>query len=204
MEKSHPKAKKGQAELQHVVKIHITLQAELDALYDTIFAGPSWADFPDEDEKERAFEEARDFLQATKTRQQNAEQVIKHLRDAENFMATALEEFESARGYSGLDMWGGGTMTNMMERRALGNAQSDLNRVQACLSQAIRISPDTHTMGDIDIPHRNMLGDVFFDNIFSDSRQHERIKEAQAQCQKEAWRLRGALDKAKQKDGELR
>lgn len=101
-----------------------------------------------------------------------------------------------------MDMFGGGTLTDVMEREALSRAQNATDKVQMLVSQAHRLSPAIHGLGNIDISHGHAMSDIMFDNIFSDMAQHDRIKGSQAQAEKEARTLKDMLAKAQQRSGQ--
>lgn len=194
-------ARQSHAELQTVANTHNKLQAELDALYNSIFAGPS-PEFPGEDQKEWTFREARDIFDGAKQRHEAEIQAARCLQEAEVFMRVALESMADARMNSRMDMWGGGGLTDMMERDALHRAQDATDKVHMLVSQAQRISPGTQGLGPIHIAHGH-LTEIFFDNIFSDMNMHDNIKRSQAQCENEAMRLRQLIAATKDKSDYL-
>lgn len=200
--KNRDEARKHHATLENTDRIHKSLQAELDALYNSIFAGPS-PEFPGEDQKEFAMREAKDAFNTAKQRHEAELQAVKCLQDAERFMTQALQSLDNARSASRMDMFGGGTLSDMMERDALTKAQNATDKVKMLVQQAQRLSPDIQDLGNIDISHGHVMSDIMFDNIFSDMAQHDRIKDSQAQAQREAQTLRGAFLKAQQRSKQL-
>lgn len=172
--KDRDEARKERAEFEHTDRIHKNLQAELDALYDSIFEGPS-PDFPGEDEKELALRQASDAFNRVKGKHEAEIQAVKCLTDATRFMSQALFSLDDARSHSRIDMLGGGTLTDMMERDALSRAQTATDKAKMLVSQAQRLSPDVQSLGDTNIPHGHVMSDIMFDNIFSDRAQHDRI-----------------------------
>ncbi|KAL8858943.1 MAG: hypothetical protein Q9178_004622 [Gyalolechia marmorata] len=200
--KNRDEARKHHALLEDTDRTHKNLQAELDALYNSIFAGPS-PEFPGEDQKEWAMREAKDAFNAAKQRQDAEFQAVKCLQDAEQFMLQALQSLDEARSHSRMDMFGGGTLSDMMERDALSQAQNATEKVKMLVQQAQRLSPDIQGLGNIEISHGHVMSDILFDGIFTDMAQHERIKDSQAQAQREAQTLRIALLKAQEKSKQL-
>lgn len=194
-------ARQSHTELEQVASTYTSLQGELDALYHSIFAGPS-PDYPGEDQKEWAFREARDIFNAAKQRHEAEMQALHCLREADKFMRVGLESLADARGHSQMDMFGGGALTDMMERDALSKAQSATDKVHMLVSQAQRLSPDTQGLGHMDIAQGHMT-DIFFDNIFSDMAMHDDIKRSQAQCETQARRLQELVVAAKSKSENL-
>lgn len=171
-------------------------------MYNSIFAGPS-PDFPGEDQKEWAFREARDAFNTVKQRHEAEVQAVKCLQEADTFMHVAVESMADARDSSRMDMFGGGRLSDMLERDALNKAQNATDKVRMLVAQAQRISPETQGLGQINIAQGHVMGDIFFDNIFSDMAMHDRIKDSQAQCQAEAQRLKQLIVATKAKSDHL-
>lgn len=195
-------ARKTHAELEQINQRHHSLQAELDAMYNSIFSGPT-PDVPGEDQKEWAFREARDGFAAARQRHDAESQAFKCLIDADKFMLQALHSLADARSHSQMDMFGGGTLTDMMERDALSKAKNATDKVGMLVSQAQRLSPGIGRLGQMSIAQGH-LSDVFFDNIFSDMAMHDEIKRSQAQCEHEARNLKDLLERARVQEGVLR
>lgn len=200
--RNRDEARKHHAQLEDVDIIHKKLQAELDALYSSIFSGPS-PDFPGEDQKEWAFREAKDAFNNAKRNHEAEVQAVKCLQDAQQFMSEALRHLHDARGHSRMDMLGGGTLSDMMERDALSKAQNATDKVKMLVEQAQRLSPAIPGLGNIDISHGHVMSDIMFDDIFSDMAQHDRIKESQAQAEREARILEDLVAKAQERSGQL-
>ncbi|KAL8846036.1 MAG: hypothetical protein Q9221_008849 [Calogaya cf. arnoldii] len=200
--KARDEARKHHATLQDIDRTHKRLQAELDALYNFIFTGPS-PEFPGEDEKEFAMREAKDAFNTAKQRHEAELRAMKCLQDAERFMTEALQLLDDARSASRMDMLGGGTLSDMMERNALSKAQNATEKVKMLVQQAQRFSPDIQGFGNIDIAHGHVMSDIMFDNIFSDMAQHDRIKDSQAQAQREAQTLGNAILKARERSNQF-
>ncbi|KAL8988335.1 MAG: hypothetical protein Q9177_002577 [Variospora cf. flavescens] len=187
--KNRDEARKHHAELKGINSTHRSLQAELDALYDSIFAGPT-PEFPDEDQKEWALRQASDALNDAKRRHEAEAQAVKCLHNADRFMNEALRAFDDARNYSRVDI-------------ALSRAQSATDKVRMLVAQTQRLVPDIQGLGNIDIPHGHIMSDIIFDNIFTDMAQHDRIKNSQAQAQREARNLKDLLGRAQQRSEHL-
>ncbi|KAL8724249.1 MAG: hypothetical protein Q9166_008055, partial [cf. Caloplaca sp. 2 TL-2023] len=116
-------------DLEETDRAHKNLQAELDALYNSIFAGPT-PKFPGEDQKEWALRQARDAFNDAKRRHEAEAQAAKCLRDTNQFRGEALRSLDDARSHSRMDMFGGGTLTDMMEREALSGAQNATDKAK--------------------------------------------------------------------------
>ncbi|KAL9595987.1 MAG: hypothetical protein Q9219_006110 [cf. Caloplaca sp. 3 TL-2023] len=130
-------AQKQHNELEATVKTHRTAQAELDALYESIFAGPL------------------------------------------------------------------GWICGAVERDALQRAEVANSKVNMLISQARRLTPDIPGLGNSDFHRGHAMGDIFFDNIFSDMAQHVRIKSSQAQAEQVARVLKDLVIRGQQKNSQL-
>lgn len=104
------------------------------------------------------------------------------LKDASGIMRRALSEIERALSYSRYDMFGGGSMADMMERSHLSNADQLINQTRVLAARAQKASPYVMDLPQVKINHGNLMSDVFFDNIFTDMAFHEEIKRSQAQA----------------------
>ncbi|KAL8790191.1 MAG: hypothetical protein Q9213_000722 [Squamulea squamosa] len=104
------------------------------------------------------------------TRQQyEAElQAANCFKDAEKFNVQVFESFDNARSHSGMDMFGGGTLSDMMERYTLSRAENAIEKVRTLVQQAQRLSPDIQGLGDIDVSHGYIMSGIMSDNIFID------------------------------------
>lgn len=70
-----------------------------------------------------------------------------------------------------------------MERNALCQANEDLLEARKLVSLARRGSPQIRELPPVAIAQGNLLGDVLFDNIFSDMQFHGKIKESAMEVQ---------------------
>ncbi|KAL1302838.1 hypothetical protein AAFC00_003171 [Neodothiora populina] len=111
-------ANHAKSNLESVAAQHVKAQQDLDALYDSIFEGPT-PEFPDEDQKEQAASNALQTYHNLRTRAEAEGQAVQILGQAQRKMHTAMAAMAEARDYSRMDMFGGGTMSDMMERNAL-------------------------------------------------------------------------------------
>ena len=181
-------ARKTHNDLEAVDKRHTRLQAELDQLYDSIFAGLT-PGFLEEDKKESALRVARNEYGQTKQRLEAEMQVMSCLQNADEIMQQALSFLADARSNSRMDMFGGGTLSHMMERGALSCAANAVDKIKMLVSQTQRCSPNVGTLGPMDIAQGKFISDVLFDNVFSDMATHDEIEQSQAQCEQEAGNL---------------
>ena len=92
-----------------------------------------------------------------------------------------------------------------------------INLADMCLrhlDEARRTQPQIKSLSGVNIDHGHIMSDVFFDNIFTDMAQHDRIKnsaaqlgrsvqELQVQLQEQNGRLKGAESQIKQASQQL-
>ncbi|KAF8900432.1 hypothetical protein CPB84DRAFT_1815383 [Gymnopilus junonius] len=175
---------------------HQSAQAELHALYSRVFDGPSEA-FPEDDRLEYDAVDAQrqhETIQGTLNAESRAAELLAR---ATMVMDMCQKNIQEALGYSQYDMWGGGSMADMMERNALRNAQANASQVEMLVDQARRISPIVQPVGRVNIAQGAIVSDIFFDNFFTDMAFHNKIKQSAAQVLLANQRLRVERDAAK-------
>ncbi|KAI2613744.1 uncharacterized protein GGS25DRAFT_13345 [Hypoxylon fragiforme] len=197
------KALEVQTDLEAGVARHIEAQEQLDTLYNSIFQGPTPA-FPEEDYLEENLESALQAYRNSRLKMETEVQTGHLLIDAQTRLYKALSYTEEALSHSRMDMFGGGTFNDMMERNALDKADSQISQVMLLVRQAQRMSPMVQDLPPINIATGNLMGDVFFDNIFSDMAFHEKIKDSLSSLQRAGASLRDqiALAKSRYQDAE--
>lgn len=188
-------AKEVRADLEARVATHDQAQTDLDNLYDSIFNGPS-PGFREEDEREAAKDAAVRAYHEARSQAESEGQVVSIMFKAQKQLNAALMSMDDALHASRADMFGGGTFADMMERNALSNAEMHVNQARELVGQARRISPHVHDLPPVTIKQGNLLGDVFFDNVFSDMAFHEKIHQSNLEVNKCAQALSTDLSAA--------
>ncbi|KAH9477103.1 hypothetical protein JR316_0011019 [Psilocybe cubensis] len=191
-------AKSVMSDLQQKQMLYESAQAELQALYARVFDGPSEA-FPEDDRLEYDLETVKrqyGEIQANLNAESRAAELLARAAKA---MDLCQKNMQEALGYSRYDMWGGGTMADMMERNALRNAQSNAFQVEMLVDQAVRESPAVQPVGRVNIAQGSIVSDVFFDNIFTDMAFHNKIKQSAAQVLLANQRLKIEVDAARRR-----
>ncbi|RMZ68576.1 Elongation factor 2 [Pyrenophora seminiperda CCB06] len=156
---------------------HSTLQAELDSLYHSIFAGHT-PEFPDEDRKERACIAAHTHAQTMTQRLERERHILFLLGQTAVKLSEARQSLDGAYGMSQYDMFGGGTMASMQKRNFLERAESSLQQVRMLQSQVKQVAPKIPALGQLNIAVGSIWSDVVFDNIFTDMQMHDEVKRA--------------------------
>ncbi|KAH8676107.1 hypothetical protein BX600DRAFT_454336 [Xylariales sp. PMI_506] len=166
-------AAKGNLETQ--AARHGEAQRELDSLYDSIFQGPT-PGFPEEDARESQSAAALQSYHDARVRSEAETQALGQLQEAARNLGVGMMCVEEALSHSRFDMFGGGTLADMMERDALHRAEMAVMRAQQLVSQAQRYSPAVQSLPPVAIAHGSIISDVVFDNIFTDMAFHDKIK----------------------------
>lgn len=180
-------AQAGRGGLEKDAQRHREAQNDLDHMYDSIFQGPS-PDFPKEDEAEQRAERALQAYHDMRIRLDGEQQALGLLNHAGALLRNALRNMDTARSYSNWDMWGGGTMSSMMKRNELGDAERNYMSARTLVVQAQRTGEGIPDLPPVKIAAGNILGDVIFDNVFSDMDFHAKIKQMQLEMNHcESW-----------------
>lgn len=158
---------------------HQALQAELDALYNSLFAGPT-PKFPDEDAKEQACGIAHQAVQNATQRLSREHHILFLLGQTVTKLSEARNALDGAYSMSQYDMFGGGTMASMQKRNYLERAESSIQQVRMLQSQIQQVAPEIPDLGRLDIAMGSIWSDVVFDNIFTDMQMHDQIKDSMA------------------------
>jgi hypothetical protein len=174
-------AVKKSADLLDVMRVRTTAGLELDALYKSIFDGPT-PEIPEEDEKEREWLQAETHFNTMGLMLNTEKQAYDILVDADRFLNLAIRDIISARDAADYDCWGvGGVWTEMSENNSLVSCEGHVRQVEMLILQAQRIQPAVRNIGDMRVAQMNFMTNVVFDNIFSDLQLRDRIKQSQAQ-----------------------
>lgn len=163
------------SDLTAQVKRHDALQAELDALYNSIFAGHT-PEFPDEDRKEEACNATHARVQDFTQRLERERHVLFLLGQAATKLSAARSHLDGAYGMSQYDLFGGGTMASMQKRNYLERAESAIQQVRMLQQQVRQVAPDIPDLGPLNIAMSSIWSDVVFDNIFTDMEMHDKVK----------------------------
>ncbi|KZP19839.1 hypothetical protein FIBSPDRAFT_827660 [Athelia psychrophila] len=191
-------------ELKSVSNLHNNAQRELDGLYDSIFQGPT-PEFPEEDQAEGPVQQLRQEFAAVQARLSVEGQALAILLDAEKFMHRGLSDMSEASTASNWDVWGvGGNMADVAERGALSKAECHVSQVEMLVSQAQRVQPAVRGIGHVEIAAGHVMGDIIFDNVFSDLAMQDRIDESQQQLKKSSGRLNHEVQAAREREAIVR
>ena len=200
-------AERENAALFDVLSVHNATQVQLDSLYKSIFDGPS-PDIPGEDDKEGAVRETELNFNAVQLRLSSENQAKAILLDAKKFLERAILDIQSAISANTADCWGvGGTFAEMNESSALSRCQGHVSQVEMLISQAQRVQPAVKHIGGMQVAQMNFVGDVVFDNIFSDMAMRDKLRQSEQQLLTAKQSLNSELrledERQRQTQGEL-
>jgi len=175
METMIAEAKALRLDLQRKLERYNKTKQDLAALYSKIFDGPTQA-YPEDDQLEYKLQQAQNRYNEIQESLNRESQALCLLDSAASALEACCSQLQEALGYSQMDMYGGGRVTDMMERNALTAAEGYASQGKILVQQAMMTSPQVQPMGQITIAHGSFLSDVIFDNIFTDMAFHEKIK----------------------------
>lgn len=189
-------------ELEVRAAAHRGAQEKLDGLYESIFDGPS-PGFPEEDDRERELQVVVAAYREAQSRAEGEGQAVDLLSKAQGRLNAALQSMDEALQASRMDVMGGGTIFDMMERNHLSRAESSTQQARNMVSMARQSSPFVRDLPSVSVAQGSMLGDVFFDNIFSDLAFHDKIHQSKLELQQCTRSLSADLEAAKQRRGDM-
>jgi hypothetical protein len=187
------------AEYEQNALRHDSLQTELDALYNSIFAGYT-PGFPDEDQKEQSVEATNQHCAEINQALEKERQLGYLLKQMMNKLTQARNQLDNAHSMSTYDMFGGGTLASMQKRNYLENAESAISQVRMLQDQVKQIDSSRGNIGPMNIASGSIWGDVVFDNIFSDMEMHDKIKQSEAQIQTAIQKLQQQINTSEEKE----
>lgn len=197
--KAEGETTKAQYEAQ--AQRHEALQRELDALYNSIFTGPS-PGFPEEDEKEAECNAANQRVQGLHTALERERHVLFLLRQISTKLSEARHSLAGARSMSQMDLFSGSAMISMQKRNYLERAESSISQVRMLQHQLSQVAPQLADLGPMNIASGSIWGDVVFDNIFTDMDMHDKIKASEMQIDRAGNRCGNLVMQQERKEGE--
>ncbi|KAJ3053748.1 hypothetical protein HK097_003475 [Rhizophlyctis rosea] len=195
-------AKTAQQTLSITAQKHTEAQQELDTIYDSIFSGPT-PDFPEEDFLETALKSALESHHYSQHLAESEHHAIQLLARAITFLKRAESCMKGAKHASKADMWGGGGFMDMMERDELSKADERMRSARDLIQQAQRHSAAVKDLPRVKISQGNIMGDVLFDNIFSDMAFHDKIVRGETDVKQCTVFVEAELEAAKGRHREL-
>lgn len=168
------------AELDKVSATLTQAQSELDQLYKSIFEGPT-PEIPGEDQRESAVYQANAVYDQAQGKWDKEKQVEHLLKEANKWLTQAGRHVEDARGNAKMDAFGfDNIFMEMAEHNSLSQVRQCVGQTDMLVSQARVLQPLIGDIGDIVHAQHDFMGDVLFDNVFSDVAKYDAIKRSQA------------------------
>ena len=149
-------AQHGRSQLEPVAAKHAQAQKDLDALYNSIFAGDTPA-FPEEDVQESTTEQVLAEHQHLEGITKAEEQALSLLNQAIKAMSAALFNVQDALSYSTGDIFGGGAVWDYLERSALGRAEMATHETYRLVQQAQTVSPHVQPLPQVSIAQGSLI-----------------------------------------------
>ena len=168
------------SQLEHQVQRHTQLQQELDALYNSIFAGTT-PEFPDEDRVEDACNAAHLNVQQANQQLERERHILFLLGQTALKLSEARDSLDSAHTMSQSDLWGGGALASVQKRNYLEHAESSIQQVRMLQEQVKQVAPELPNLGQLQIAMGSIWSDMVFDNVYTDMQMHEQIKDSMQQ-----------------------
>ncbi|KAJ3494460.1 hypothetical protein NLJ89_g10802 [Agrocybe chaxingu] len=191
IEKLREEGKTVMIDLTEKETLYESAKAELQVLYSRIFDGPT-QEFPEDDRLEYDLDAALKRYSELQARLNAESRAAELLARAARCMESCSGYVQEALGFSRYDIWGGGSMADVMERNALSSARGSAAQAEMFVEQARSFSPAIRSIRRVHIAEGSLLGDVLFDNIFSDMAFHTKIKESAAEVLQANKRVRGS------------
>ncbi|EJD36795.1 hypothetical protein AURDEDRAFT_174158 [Auricularia subglabra TFB-10046 SS5] len=174
------------------------LQQELEDLYRRVFDGPT-PDAPQDDQLEWQLREADNGNNHHQATLNHEAQVLAILGNAHGVLSSLVQKLAAAESHSTMDMWGvGGPAADMFETHAITQAQMLQHQDTTLMDQACRMHPAVGALPAINVPRHSMT-DIYFDNVFSDMAQHERITTALQSARMALGALTSEVSRGKQR-----
>ena len=177
-------ATKTSADMENVAATYNHAELELDSLYRPVFQGPT-PDIPGEDQREAAVYQASTEFNWAQGNVDKGKQVKNLLTGAMKFLDEAARDVESARSNAKLDAFGfDSTFMDIAEANALTRVRQNVGQAEMLVSHARSIEPLIGDIGAVVHAQHHFVSEVLFDNVFSDMKKYDEIKQSQASITK--------------------
>lgn len=121
-----------------------------------------------------------------RTMQKEYQEVIVAAEQVLTDIDGALDQLQRARRWSRWDMWGDEFLAGWLKRQRMADAEGHLTRLRTHLKDLSNelADVDRQPFAQMDFSFGREFWDLFFDNIFTDYKVHQEIKEAIADLEK--------------------
>lgn len=177
-------ATKTSADMENVAATYKQAESELDSLYKSVFQGPT-PDIPGEDQQEAAVYQASTEFSWAQGNVEKGKQVQNLLTGAMKFLDEAARDVEDARSNAKMDAFGfDSTFMDIAEANALTRVRQNVGQAEMLVSHARSMEPLIGNIGDVVHAQHHFISEVLFDNVFSDKKKYDEIKQSQASIMK--------------------
>ncbi|KAL4916774.1 hypothetical protein BDW62DRAFT_218594 [Aspergillus aurantiobrunneus] len=155
-----------QKELQQACNERALLGDELEAMYRSLFEGPT-EEFPEEDAQEEVAKIAQQRYRELSRRLEHTHRAAQCLAKAQLTIKQALLAiFEGIRQCE-RDKWGFcGLLADMQQQTCLSQAQQRVSQTQMLVKQAMRLDCHVHPLPAMDIVQHDMISGLIFDSMW--------------------------------------
>lgn len=151
LEKELEDARRTEMRLERAVGKYTLAQGELEAIYDTIFSGPT-PQYPEEDVLELAAEEVLREYDQKRQRQEKEQEALQHLQGASRRMENTMRTLAEISTYREPDWVGGvAVISQAMDGHQLALAQKEWQAVLVLHAQARKASNKVGPMPNVKI-----------------------------------------------------
>lgn len=159
-------AESRKKELQRACNERAALSDELEAMYRSLFEGPT-EEFPEEDAQEQVTKTAQRRYGELSERLDNINRAAQCLAKAQLTIKQALLNLFEAVRQCERDIWGfGGLLADMGQQNCLSRAQQKVSQTQMLVNQAMRLDRHVQPLPAMNIVQHDMISGLIFDNAF--------------------------------------
>ena len=141
-----------------------------------------------------------------KLRRREIREAIQAGKKALKRTEAVLESLDSARGWSTMDLIGGGVWSDLAKYDHLDEAQEQVEQLQVDLRRFKTELADVEINADIQVTVEGFLrfADFFFDNLFTDWEVRDHIDQSIEQVKDTRRQIQRVLDKLERMEGSIR
>lgn len=141
-----------------------------------------------------------------KLRRREIREAVQAGKTALKQAGAVLESLDSARGWSTMDLVGGGIWSDLAKYDHLDEAQEQVEQLQVDLRRFKTELADVEINADIQVTIEGFLrfADFFFDNLFTDWEVRDRIDQSIDQVRDTKRQIQRVLDKLERMEGSIK
>ena len=175
-------ARKFKQQCVDAKRTHERAKAELDALMEELFAGPTPA-YPSEDAIEQNLLATRQRLADVTILSKRQQYILNALQKARQCLLAALQALGRALQVNTIDMFTRSDFATWMAHSALAEARDLAARADFLIQEVRRLDPNVPHLGDLHVEQDAFVFNMMFNNIFTDLRVQQIIQQSLAKLQ---------------------